>query len=125
LVSVESYDFADDDTLNHESDGDYMTCGYSPSAMVLVITTGIFLVLGVVLIGRRKFNSTIPVTGSCSAAIAAACQPGREPDEDAAFQRVQWGVMEYGRNGVGHCGFSSHQVEVPEDGRMYAGACDT
>lgn len=72
VVNVESYFFGEDDDLERNSEGDYMTCGYSPSAMVLVIIGGIVLVLGVIFIGRRRFTSPIPIAGSCSAAIAAS-----------------------------------------------------
>lgn len=64
----------------------------------------------------------MPVAGNCSAAIAASCHPARESDEDVAFKRVQWGVLEYAEDGVGHCGFSSREVETVEDEKLYAGS---
>lgn len=75
--------------------------------------------------GLRRFKGNMPVAGSCSVAIAAACHRPRE-DVDAAFLPVQWGeVVSVSRNDgeeVGHCCFTSLDVEPMVRGKMYAGA---
>ncbi|GAB7365085.1 hypothetical protein MBLNU230_g6176t1 [Neophaeotheca triangularis] len=98
--------------------------GFSPPAILACIVLGSIMLLALVGLGFRKFASTMPVAGSCSLAIAAACHPPAD-DVDAAFLPVQWGVVgtgdEDGQNGVGHCSFTSQAVSEPIPGRRYAG----
>ena len=67
----------------------------------------------------------MPLAGSCSAAISAACHPP-EADVDASIKRIMWGVVaedcfQYEGEGVGHCSFTSSTVEAPVVGKWYAG----
>ena len=79
-----------------------------------------------IALGFRRFNAGMPIAGSCSLAIAAACHPPKD-DVDAAYLPVQWGVPvnrernAEGYDEVGHCTFTSEQVEPPVLGRKYAG----
>lgn len=100
------------------------SCGFSPLAMIMVMVAGGCIVVVTVGLGRRKYDETIPLVGSCSAAIAAAChQPGW--DADASLKPVMWGVIPEARDGdgtgVGHCAFTSGEVGRLESGREYAG----
>ena len=102
---------------------DYYTCGYSPLAIIcLVIVIGILGILPAVL-AFRKFRSGMPIAGSCSAAISAACH-GLDEDakegSEAPEEALMWGVVGVNKNGVEHCGFSSGEVEFPQNGKLYA-----
>jgi hypothetical protein len=56
---------------------EYLTCGYSPSAILTTIITGIFMLITLIALGRIKFKSKeMPVASSCSAAISACCHLG-------------------------------------------------
>ncbi|KIW75837.1 hypothetical protein Z517_10582 [Fonsecaea pedrosoi CBS 271.37] len=102
------------------------TCGFSPMAMIIVLVLGGLLVVVTLGLGTvMKYDASIPLVGSCSAAIAAAChQPSW--DTDASLKAVQWGAIPGMDNsaGVGHCAFSSGEVEPVQDGRSYAGILD-
>lgn len=102
------------------------TCGFSPMAIILTTVTGSLIAVGGVLLGWfRKYPAGIPVAGSCSAAISAACHPPPE-DYNASLKPVQWGALGQGifnsgeADVVGHCSFSSLPVEFPIEGRLYA-----
>lgn len=98
------------------------SCGFSPMAMVFVLIAGGFLIAGTILLGFFSYSGAIPLVGSCSAAISAACH--RPPwDDNAALKPVKWGVVpEMGDpSGVGHCTFSSGDVEPLQNGERYAG----
>ncbi|KIW27128.1 uncharacterized protein PV07_06897 [Cladophialophora immunda] len=99
------------------------TCGFSPLAMIVVLVLGGVLVVATLGLGMMmKYDASIPLVGSCSAAIAAAChQPSW--DTDASLKAVQWGVIPgmVDSGGVGHCAFSSGEVEPVREGRAYAG----
>lgn len=99
------------------------TCGFSPLAIIFVTVSCGCLMVGVVVLGQRKFHGAMPLAGSCSAAISAACHRP-EWDKDASMQPVQWGVvsgsLSYG--GVGHCSITSAVVEPVQEGEKYAGA---
>ena len=96
--------------------------GYSPLPILLVIMLGIVMLM--LLIGHgifRKFSSCMPVVGSCSVAIAAACHRPKD-DEDAAYLPVAWGeVVSEGTTDIGHCCFTSRTVYEPIPDRLYAG----
>ena len=101
------------------------TCGYSPMAMIIVIILGSIIVLLGICFGFRKAGGGIPLAGSCSAAISAACHPP-EADVNASLKRVMWGVVaedsfQHEGESVGHCSFTSSKVEAPVVGKLYAG----
>lgn len=101
------------------------TCGFSPMAIILCAVLGTIIAIGGFAIGRFRYAPGMPVAGSCSAAISAACHPMPE-DTEASTLPVQWGAVSHGERrdddkpSVGHCTFSSFPVEVPRRGRFYA-----
>jgi hypothetical protein len=100
------------------------TCGYSPLGMILTVTVGFVLVAGTLAVAWfRKLKGGMPLAGSCSAAISAACH---RPvwDVDASLKAVKWGVVKgegVGNGEFAHCSFSSGTVEPVVEGTMYAG----
>lgn len=95
------------------------TCGYSCIAIITVIIVGSIMVLFGILTGSRKYKEGMPLIGSCSAAISAACHP-LSNDSDASLHPIMWGVVE-NKDPVGHCCFSSLDVSPPVNGKVYAG----
>lgn len=101
------------------------TCGYSPIALIFVIILASIIVLLGIANGFRKARGGMPLAGSCSAAISAACHPP-EIDVDASSKRIMWGVVaeesfKHRGESVGHCSFTSFKVEAPTVGKLYAG----
>jgi hypothetical protein len=106
---------------------DYRTLGFSPSAILSVIVLALLMIISIVGMGYIPYKGGIPLAGSNSMAISAACHPANDCNADeggisTAFERLQWGVMKTSQDGVGHCGFSSEQVTAPVEGEMYAGS---
>ena len=101
--------------------GSFTTCGWSPLGVVCTISAGALLVLFPILFGLQPFPSGMPISGSCSAAIAAACH--QTPSESESWvEPLQWGVpvgKETGATSTDHCFFSSKKVQYPEKGRYY------
>ncbi|KAL6709804.1 hypothetical protein ACN47E_000589 [Coniothyrium glycines] len=101
------------------------TCGYSPIAIILTTILGSLIAIGGVIMARFKYPVGMPLAGSCSAAISAACHPSFD-DLDASLLPLQWGAVTHDKNerseteGVGHCCFTSLPVELPILGRRYA-----
>ncbi|KAF2030263.1 hypothetical protein EK21DRAFT_112181 [Setomelanomma holmii] len=102
---------------------DMKTCGYSPIAIVSVIILGVLMVAAIIAFGYIPYRQGMPLAGSCSMAMSAACHlDKREYDgATAAVEKVQWGVVGVVENGVGHCSFSTGTVEMPVVGQVYAG----
>ena len=96
------------------------TCGYSPMAIIFAIILGSIVVLVGISNGFRKLTVGMPLASSCSAAISAACHPPKT-DVGASLKRVMWGVCNDSNESVGHCTFTSFEVETPIVGRRYAG----
>lgn len=120
LVRIDSYD----STGAPEIDYGISTCGYSPIAIIFVIAFGSFIVLLGIANGFRVSRSGMPLVGSCSAAISAACHPP-QGDFDASLRPVMWGVVaqedtEISDDDIGHCSFTSFEVEAPTPGKWYA-----
>ena len=107
------------------SEAKISTCGYSPMAMIFVIILGSVIILLGMCFGFRKSRGGLPLAGSCSAAISAACHPP-EADVNASLKRVMWGVVaedcfQCMGESFGHCSFTSSTVEAPAVGKYYAG----
>ncbi len=120
LVRISSYQSTG--TLDIESG--ISTCGYSPIAIIFVIGLGSIIVLLGIANGFRVSRSGMPLVGSCSAAISAACHPP-QGDLDASSRPVMWGVVakedtEISDDDIGHCSFTSFEVEAPTPGKWYA-----
>lgn len=105
--------------------------GYSCIAILSAITLGSVAILTGILMGFRRYSGgAMPLAGSSSAAISAAChQPSH--DRDAAEKPLLWGVpendLDKSSNGnsaagadVGHCCFTSLPALPPVEGRLYA-----
>jgi hypothetical protein len=101
---------------------DFATCGYSPLALfIFIISAAVFLVV-MVGFGWRWLEEGIPVVGSCSLGIAAACHV--DTGEEGLFGegRLKWGSvqrLEEDGSVVKRCGFSIGEVEWPVEGEVY------
>lgn len=121
LARMDVYD--DDGVLNPSKS--ISTCAYSLIAIVFASILGLLVCTSVVLTGVRKFKPGMPLVGSCSAAISAACHPPEE-DRNASQKAVMWGACEretseWSGEAVGRCSITSFQVQAPIAGNRYAG----
>ncbi|ERF73269.1 hypothetical protein EPUS_03101 [Endocarpon pusillum Z07020] len=98
------------------------TCGYSPFGIALTLIGGTCLALSTVILSARRHKPGIPLAGSCSAAISAACHGGEDVDTTAP---LQWGVTSPKGEKVGHCAFSDKDVRRARAGKLYAGVVKT
>ncbi|KAL4924604.1 uncharacterized protein BDV17DRAFT_295240 [Aspergillus undulatus] len=72
------------------------TVGHSPVAIIFAIIVGGLLPVVSMLLGLRRFKSSMPLVAQCSAAISAACHPATSnssDDADHALMPVQWGEI--------------------------------
>ena len=99
------------------TDTSISTCGYSAIAIITVIAFGSIVMIGGIANGFRVYDAGMPLAGSCSAAISAACHP-RQQDEDMSVLPVKWGA-EKDVGPIGHCSFSSFEVDMPIAGEEY------
>ena len=115
VVRVNSYD----PYGQLEEDGGISGNGYSAYAMVIVIIFGSIMALVLILNGFRKLVSGIPLAGSCSLAISAACHRPHG-DHDASLLPLRWGAVSHETaSGPGHCCFTSFDVDEPIAGQHY------
>lgn len=113
------------ETVNNVT-GHFSTCGYSPFAIILLMIFGITMILVLVVVSRTRFSTGMPVVGNCSAAISAACHGGSKGEDmgEAVGMPVMWGEVEVEEaDGTvrRRCAFSSREVKVPVEGRVYPG----
>jgi hypothetical protein len=101
---------------------DFATCGYSPLALfIFIIFAAVFLVV-MVGVGRRWLEEGIPVVGSCSLGIAAACHVDTGEERLFGEGRLKWGSverLEEDGSVVKRCGFSIGEVGWPVEGEVY------
>jgi hypothetical protein len=91
------------------------------SILGLMILSIIFMVLNFItlMLGWfRRFPAGMPVVGTSSAGISAACHPIGEGD--ISEKMVSWGEVS-GRDHEGHCSFTSREVGMPVIGHVYGG----
>lgn len=124
LVSTKSYGVG----LNREPADDTFMCGYSPPAILSTLSVGAAMMGFLVFMAFKRLKSGMPVAGSCSLAIAAACHPSLPDGEDGAVGEtariddtlpLKWGVEMPECDGIRHCALSSEQVEFALDGSVY------
>ncbi|KAK4909791.1 hypothetical protein LTR49_021460 [Elasticomyces elasticus] len=85
---------------------DTSSVGYSCLPILLVILLGTAMLAFALSMGCRKFASHIPVAGSCSVAVSAACHPPKG-DVDAGYLPVRWGEVKVQESDMGHSAFES------------------
>jgi hypothetical protein len=114
---------------------DVVSLGFSLEPMLAVMIAAVLLCIGTILLGRlRKLpgDGFMPLAGSCSLAIAAACHPP-VGDEKLHLTGVMWGAVGDEQDvpgngpdgsrfdrGTGHCSFTSRKVSPIQEGRVYA-----
>lgn len=121
LARVNIYDF--NDVLDESAS--ISTCSDSIMAFLLVIVIGGFTLLSIIALSFRRYSTGMPLAGSCSAVISAACHPSKH-DVNASQRPVKWGAIPKGERyrsarPMGHCTITSLEVEPPFEGKFYAG----
>jgi hypothetical protein len=120
---------------------DIATCGWSPLGVVIVMALGGAMVVVLIAAACWPLKSNMPVAGSCSAAISAACHPPEPRDPDDWMKPLMWGDTDtltvregwlayegwqYGAgvendmSVTGHCAFSSYEVTEPRRDVWYS-----
>lgn len=88
FVAIIPFDIREKSEANYRA----FSCGYSPMAIILAISVGGLMILAILCLGMRRFESDIPIAGSCSAAISAACHPLAGKGHE--LRAVQWGEIQ-------------------------------
>ncbi|KAJ5951286.1 uncharacterized protein N7479_009699 [Penicillium vulpinum] len=131
VVSVEAYD----PNMKRQQIFDLLKCGYSLVGHISTLGVGVFMVSCLIGVNFKRFKSGMPVVGSCSFAISAACHPAFDPnrefneavdagmesendDQDMALLPVQWGSVPV-VGPMGHCSFTSEDVTEPHEEKEY------
>src|SRR5207248_8672452 len=98
-------------------------------ALIASISWGSALVAALLAVAFfGKYPIGLPIGGTNSAVISAACHVKHEEKrgdvggENMSDRPLKWGVTIPGsKEAVGHCSFSSGEVDLPEVGHLYAG----
>ncbi|RAL00739.1 uncharacterized protein BO80DRAFT_493976 [Aspergillus ibericus CBS 121593] len=121
--------FADQHPIENEKVSEL---GFLGLPIFLSLIVGSIMLLALIGLSFRKYPSSIPVVGSCSAAISAACHPPKDEDLDhAALGLLMWGetqtmpAWEPESHGEtmedrGHCRFTSLDTVPPTLEKLYA-----
>ena len=121
LVRIITYDYTGSEYPEHN----ITTCGYSPIALLVTTVVGAVALLLGIAISFRRYKPGMPLAGSCSGAVSAACHPP-DTDKGASAKKLMWGVLnqegppELGDE-VGRCSFTSFEIEKPVIRKIYAG----
>ena len=103
------------------SSGTITAIGYSPLAMMCGVCVVFVMLIALVTVMQLPLKSGMPLVGSNSFAISAACHPP-ENDRDVARKKIMWGAAWHQQDDMpGHCCFTSFEVEPPRVGEFYAG----
>ncbi|KIK53463.1 hypothetical protein GYMLUDRAFT_178948 [Collybiopsis luxurians FD-317 M1] len=123
LVKVSYWSIGDNNNEILDPYSSITSCGYSPLGMMLTIIVAASLILIALAFALfTHFNGDMPLVGSCSAAISAACHPPEDGKDSST--PVKWGAVmdanDLGKEDVGHICFSSGVVVQPIPGRCYS-----
>lgn len=128
LMSIDFYDASGRPGDGRGEDSEffgYQTVAYSPLAIISLMVLGGIMVGIIVACGYLPYKRGMPVAGSNSMAISAACHviDRDEGDEGTASSKeLQWGVVRTADDDIGHCAFSPYAVGVPVKGVTYGGS---
>jgi hypothetical protein len=95
--------------------------GIGYSSLSIAIAAVIFFSLIAILNTKslHRYKVGMPVAGSCSLVISAACHKA-EGEEAPQLGKVMWGVVkEQDKQSWGHCTFTREAVELPLPGLFY------
>ncbi|KFA73523.1 hypothetical protein S40288_05772 [Stachybotrys chartarum IBT 40288] len=121
IIALEEYDIKPGRLLAMETRGalSLITVGWSPLGSVIILVISAAAILFLLVVGCVPLRRTgMPIAGNCSAAIAAACHPGREEPHSWEMP-LQWGVVQPKVDDIGHCSFSTLDVRPPEPDHAY------
>jgi hypothetical protein len=99
---------------------EFLTCGYSPKAILCTILVGITMLITAILVGRRQFRSAeIPGAGSCSASISACCHLSEATSTKGNVSQTVTPIMQVTQPGhpmaFGNAGWGSYgQMETEQ-----------
>lgn len=103
-----------------QPDRDISACGYSPLAILVVIIIVVLSLIIMLVAGGQKLTPEIPVVGTNSVAIAAACHYSENGDPEVTYKPLLWGVTKSAeKHSPGQCSISDEDVEKPIDGMRY------
>jgi len=103
------------------SSGTITAIGYSPLAIMCGVCVVVVMLIALVTVMQLPLKPGMPLVGSNSFAISAACHPP-DNDHDVAKNRIMWGAAWHQQDNMpGHCCFTSFEVEPPRVGEFYAG----
>ena len=95
--------------------------GHSCIAIICTTALGVITILTGIAFGLRRYEASIPLVGSCSAAITAACHPSSDTEPaDMAEQPLKWGVVSTSEDGIAHRALPSRWVTAPAEGQLCA-----
>jgi len=93
--------------------------GYSALSIALAALICFVLIALLAFKSLQRFKVAMPVAGSCSVVISAACHKV-EREENPHMKKVMWGVVKDDAAGVsGHCAFTLKLVKPPVPGKLY------
>ncbi|KAI0966578.1 hypothetical protein F4678DRAFT_475868 [Xylaria arbuscula] len=100
----------------------FSTLGYSPYAIIITGIVGFINLLIIILLSCRKYDGTMSIVSTNSRAISAACHSLSEDREHGHLLPLQWGVVEIGEEGIGHCAFTTapyHEIRKAQENTLY------
>lgn len=106
------------------SERNILTAAFLVNGCYAVTPLAAIALSSVVILGRKRLTSGMPVAGSCSAAISAVCYTREEEEPHNTIEKLlQWGAFAEPNlwNNDEYCGFSSLEVEPPVEGQVYEG----
>lgn len=80
------------------------------------------MVVVLVSLGFIQYEGDMPIVGTNSRAISAACHVLPEDVEKGHLEPLRWGVLSYDGEGVGHCALTArpdHQIDHLKEGQLY------
>ena len=94
--------------------------GYSALSIALAAGTCFSLIAILAFKSLQRYEVGMPVAGSCSVVISAACHKA-EREEAPQLKKVMWGVVkDASGERPGHCSFTLKLVKPPTLGELYA-----
>ncbi|KAI5921707.1 hypothetical protein F4810DRAFT_677442 [Camillea tinctor] len=107
---------------SQDYDNSFSTLAFSPIAMIITTMVLGLHIVTLMILALRRYDGVMCMVSTNSKAISAACHCPSEDSKYGYQLPIQWGVVEIGEDGIGHCAFttaSTHSLRQPEEGVLY------
>lgn len=119
-----AFEFIDSTSAKDTSSIIYNSCAYSPIGFIVLVVIIVVMMTSILVSSKLRYDKLIPLCGTSSAVISAACHlAGDEDADEVVLQPLKWGqtslIKDEDEQMIGHLAFSGKEIGKPDPSQLY------